>query len=66
MPNPVVDIELCIGCGACPELCPEVFAMGDDEKAHVVGPDKCSTCDCQEAVDSCPVQAITLNVAGIT
>ena len=25
--------------GACPELCPEVFAMGDDEKAHVTGPD---------------------------
>ena len=35
-------------------LSPEVFAIGDDEKAHVTGPDKCSTCDCQAAVDSCP------------
>jgi ferredoxin len=60
MPKPTVNKDLCSGCGACPELCPEVFAMGDDEKAHVVGPDKCGTCDCQVAVDSCPEQAITL------
>jgi ferredoxin len=60
MPKPIVDIELCIGCGVCPELCPQVFEMRDDEKAHVIGPDKCNTCDCQAAVDGCPVQAITL------
>jgi ferredoxin len=60
MSNPVVNKDLCSGCGACPELCPEVFAMGDDEKAHVIGPDKCSTCDCQSAVDSCPEQAISM------
>jgi ferredoxin len=60
MQKPVINKDLCSGCGTCPELCPEVFAMGDDEKAHVIGPDKCSSCDCQVAVDSCPEQAITL------
>ena len=60
MAKPVVDDATCEGCGSCVELCPEVFQLGDDGKAHVVGPDKCSTCNCQEAADLCPVQAITL------
>ena len=60
MPKPVVDDAACEGCGSCVELCPEVFQLGDDEKAHVVGPDKCSTCKCQEAADLCPVQCITI------
>lgn len=59
MPTPVVDYEACIGCGSCVELCPEVFEMRD-EKAWVIGVDKCNTCDCEEAVNACPVEAITL------
>jgi len=57
---PVVNEETCEGCASCVELCPEVFQLGDDGKAHVIGPDKCNTCNCQEAADLCPVQAITL------
>ncbi len=57
MAVPVVDMDLCIGCGSCVELCPEVFELRDD-KAWVIGPDKCSTCDCQSAADTCPVEAI--------
>ncbi|MFH1217985.1 MAG: ferredoxin [Pseudomonadota bacterium] len=57
MKKPIVDEELCIGCGVCAEFCPEVFEIRD-EKSWVVGPDKCSTCDCEEAADSCPVSAI--------
>jgi ferredoxin len=60
MAIPVINEEACEGCGSCQEICPEVFQLGDDEKAHVIGPDKCNTCNCQEAVDLCPVQAITL------
>ncbi len=58
MGTAVVDMELCIGCGSCAELCPEVFEMRDD-KAWVIGPDKCNTCDCETAADSCPVEAIS-------
>jgi ferredoxin len=60
MPTPVVDYELCVGCGSCVEVCPEVFEVRDDQKCWVIGPDKCNTCDCQQAADLCPSQAIKL------
>ncbi len=58
MAIPVVDYDECIGCGSCAELCPEVFEMRDDEKAYVIGADKCNTCDCEEAASACPSEAI--------
>ena len=33
--NPKVDHDLCIGCGVCSDVCPDVFEMGDDGLAHV-------------------------------
>lgn len=59
MKIPVVDYDLCIGCGSCVEICPEVFQVKDDEKAYVIGEDKCNTCNCEEAANICPVEAIT-------
>ena len=59
MATPKVDMDLCIGCGLCSELCPKVFELRDD-KAWVINPNACDTCDCQQAVDSCPVVAISL------
>lgn len=57
--KPVIDWGLCEGCGSCVAVCPEVFELRDDGKAYVTGADKCGTCDCKEAADICPVQAIT-------
>ena len=59
MATPTVDQDLCIGCGVCVELCPAVFELRDD-KSWVIGPDQCHTCDCEEAVASCPVGAIEI------
>jgi ferredoxin len=59
--RPIVDEELCIGCGRCEEVCPEVFEVGDDGFSHVIAPDGCvETGCCEEAADECPVSAISL------
>ncbi len=59
--EPKVDHDLCIGCGLCEEICPEVFQMGDDDLAHVVEGADCEASGCcEEAAESCPTEAITL------
>jgi len=58
--NPVVDIDICIGCGNCMEICPGVFQIMDD-KARVIDPEACEFSECCEAAEeNCPVEAITL------
>jgi len=50
-----VNHDLCIGCGRCTELCPEVFKLSPEGKSDVIGDDK----DCaMKAADACPVEAI--------
>lgn len=60
MATPKVDVDACIGCGACVSVCPNVFEMGDDGKSHVKDPDGADEDDLQQAVDICPVDAIKL------
>ncbi len=54
---PNIDYGLCTGCGGCAAAYPQFFELRDD-KAWVIGPDKCSSCDCKGAADTCPVEAI--------
>ena len=56
-----VDQETCIGCGVCPSVCEEVFQLGDDGKAHVIGEEVPANCENQakDAEDACPVDAIS-------
>ncbi|EKE16274.1 MAG: hypothetical protein ACD_11C00021G0003 [uncultured bacterium] len=53
-----VNEDVCIGCGTCESLCPGVFHI-ENGKSHVIS-EECGDCNCQEAVDSCPVSAISL------
>lgn len=54
-----VDKEDCIGCGTCVALCDEVFALDDKGKATVKWEKEEEIPACvQEAIDSCPVNAI--------
>ncbi|MGL5330239.1 MAG: ferredoxin [Peptostreptococcaceae bacterium] len=58
----LVDKEICIGCGACTGVCPEVFDMDNDGLAVAIT----SEIDAEfegtaaEAQDCCPVGAITV------
>jgi len=54
--------DSCIGCGLCEDVCPEVFELRDDGLAHVIVndiPEQAEGC-AQEAADSCPVDAISI------
>lgn len=58
MTKVIVSEDLCIGCGTCESLCPNVFHV-ENGKSKVVA-EECGDCNCQEAVDSCPVNAISI------
>ncbi|HHY43609.1 MAG TPA: ferredoxin [Coprothermobacter sp.] len=54
-----VDKELCIACGVCMALCPEVFQADAEGKSEVIeGADETQPC-VDEAIDSCPTGAIS-------
>lgn len=55
-----VDKDTCIGCGICPDVCPEIFKMDDDGKA-IGSDDEISEDAMDNALDAeaqCPVDAI--------
>ena len=57
----IVNQETCIGCGLCPQICPEVFEMeGDKAKVLIdVVPKDCEECS-KKAAEECPVTAISI------
>ncbi len=60
--KPVVDSDLCIGCGLCEEMCPEVFAMGEDGIARVIAADPTPELygPVRDCADMCPTEAISI------
>ncbi len=58
----IVDVDTCTGCGLCVEICPAVFEMGEDAIAIVIVDPVPAEAEesCQEAADSCPVEAIAI------
>lgn len=56
----IVDPDLCISCGTCVDLCPEVYDWNEDGQAHSLFnelPEELAEC-AKEALESCPVDAI--------
>lgn len=50
--------EICIGCGACVDECPqEALALIDDDHVEV---DEDVCIDCGICVDACPMEALEL------
>jgi len=55
-----VDKDICIGCGACAAICPDVFEIDDDGLAKSivdVVPEEVNE-DAIDAKEGCPVDAI--------
>jgi ferredoxin len=56
-----VDKELCVGCGLCPELCPDVFRMDGDKAVAKVDEVPAEAEDaCRDAAEQCPAEAIKI------
>jgi len=54
-----VNKDTCIGCGACIAICESVFEMKDGKSIVKKGQEKSKMPCIKEAIDSCPVNAIT-------
>lgn len=57
-----VDKDECIGCGLCPEVCPEIFEMEDDGKAVASKEEVVENLvsSAKDAEEQCPVSAIVV------
>jgi len=56
---PVVDRTTCIGCGLCAEVAPHTFELDSELLSRVINPGGDPEEAVQEAIDGCPVAAIS-------
>ncbi|SNQ46890.1 Ferredoxin-2 [Frankia canadensis] len=58
-----VDFDRCASSGTCVRLAPDIFEIRDDGYLYLLNgePDDSRRDDLQEAVDSCPTEAISLS-----
>ncbi len=57
----IIDENKCIGCGVCASMVDTVFEMNDEEGfATVKDPKGASNEEIQEAIEACPVEAISI------
>ena len=56
-----IDENKCIGCGVCSSMLDSVFEMNDDKGiATVKDANGAGAAEIQEAIEACPVEAISL------
>ena len=58
MSKVIVDQKLCIGCGLCASMLPDVFEMDDSGKSRVKKEDGAPLEKIKEIADMCPARAI--------
>ena len=58
----VIDYDLCEGNAQCMKVCPEVFEVRDDDRAHllVANPGEDLRAKIEVAVRRCPRQALAI------
>ena len=58
MPKVIVERKLCIGCGLCASMLPEVFEMDDEGKSVVKNENGAPLEKIREVAEMCPARAI--------
>jgi len=60
-----IDYDLCEGNAVCMKVCPEVFEVGDDDRARLLikSPAEDLRAKVEAAVRRCPRQALSIEAA---
>ena len=53
-----LDVEKCIGCGMCVNVCPHAVFVVENRKAAITNVDRCM--ECGACAGNCPVDAIAV------
>ncbi|GGN61132.1 hypothetical protein GCM10012285_59880 [Streptomyces kronopolitis] len=59
-----VDRGVCIGSGMCVATAPDGFRLDTARQSHPVAPETDAEADILAAAEGCPVEAITVTLAG--